>query len=109
MNFGKFIYEQRKKEKDQKKHQHSQKLKEIKFTPTIDQHDYMIKINHAVEFLKKEHKLKTSMMFRGREMSHKEIGFEIMNRVIKDLAEFGDPDSHPRMIGRSIILNFTPK
>ncbi len=109
MDFGKFLYEQKKKEKEQKKHQHAQKLKEIKFSASIDPHDYSIKIGHATEFLKESHKVKASMMFRGREMSHKEIGFEVMNNVVKDLDAYGVPESPPKLIGKSIIINFNPK
>lgn len=109
MDFGKYIYEQKKKEKEQKKHQHAQKQKEIKFSASIDPHDYGIKIDHAIEFLKDGHKVKATMMFRGRELSHKEIGFDVMNKVVKDLAEYGTPEAPPKLIGKNIITNFNPK
>lgn len=109
VDFGKLIYEQKKKDKDQRRHQHAQKHKEIKFTPSIDPHDYQIKITHAIEFLEKNYKLKATMMFRGREMAHKELGFGVMERLVKDLAAHGVPEAPPKLIGRSIIINFSPE
>jgi translation initiation factor IF-3 len=108
MNFGKFLYEQRKKEKEQRKAQHTQKMKEVKFSANIDPHDYQIKLRHSVEFLEKGCKVKAVMMFKGRQLSHKEIGFDIMKKVVKDLENIGIPEAAPKLIGRSIILNFNP-
>lgn len=108
INYGKVIYEQRKKEKEQRKLQHAHKAKEIKFGCNIDPHDYQIKINHAIDFLKKSYNLKASMMFKGREMAHKELGFGIMQKVVKDLEGHGIAENTPRLIGRSIIINFNP-
>ena len=109
IDYGKYLYEQRKKEKDQKKHQHAQKHKEVRFSASIDPHDYSIKVDHAIEFLKKDYKVKVSMMFRGREMAHKEIGFEVMGKVLKALEPFGEAESPPKLIGRSIIMSFNSK
>jgi translation initiation factor IF-3 len=108
MNFGKFIYEQKKKEKDQRKSHHVQKNKEVKFSVNIDSHDYQTKVRHAVEFLEKGHKVKGVMMFRGRELSHKELGFAIIEKLVKDLAEVGVPETSPKLLGNTIIVAFNP-
>lgn len=108
IDFGKLIYEQKKKDKDQKRHQHAQKHKEVKFTSNIDPHDYQIKVSHTVEFLKKNYKVKATMIFRGREMAHKELGFDIMERLVKDVAGHGVPEAPPKLMGRNIIVSFSP-
>lgn len=108
MDFGKLVYEQKKKKRDQKKHQHAQKVKEIKFRINIDQHDYEMKINHAIEFFEKGYKVKVTLMFRGREMAHKEIGFDIIKKVIEDLKEHGTAEMTPKMLGRNISVSFSP-
>jgi translation initiation factor IF-3 len=107
MDFGKFQYEQQKKERDAKKKQTQSKLKEVKFHPNIDEHDYQTKINRAIDFLKKGYKVKASMFFRGREMAHTEIGMKVMERVSQDLAEYGSSDRAQRN-GRMIIVLLTP-
>ncbi|OGV55648.1 MAG: translation initiation factor IF-3 [Lentisphaerae bacterium GWF2_52_8] len=109
MDFGKLRYEQKKKVKDQKKHQLAQKLKEVKFRVSIDEHDFGYKIEHSIEFLSKGCKLKITLMFRGREMAHQEIGFDLMKRIITTLAEHGTPESEPKLFGRNIVVNFNPK
>jgi translation initiation factor IF-3 len=108
INYGKLIYEHKRKEKDQRKQQHANKVKEVKFGANIDPHDYQIKINHAIEFLTKSYKVKTSMMFKGREMAHKELGYAIMQKVVKDLEGHGIAETAPKLIGRSIFINFNP-
>ena len=108
MDYGKLQYERKKKLREQKKHHHAQKLKEVKFRLRIDQHDYDYKIQHAADFLGKGDKVKVSLMFRGREMAHKDMGFELMKRVIEDLAEYGKAESMPRMMGRSINVMIVP-
>ena len=108
MNYGKLVYEQRKKLKEQKKHHHTQKVKEIRFHVNTDPHDYGYKINHGVEFLKDGDKLKVTVVFRGREMAHKEIGYELMNKVIQGLSEYGETDGKPKAFGRNLIATFNP-
>ncbi|MBN2642983.1 MAG: translation initiation factor IF-3 [Victivallales bacterium] len=108
MDFGKLQYEQKRNLRSQKKSNHAQKVKEVKFRVNIDKHDYEYKIHHAVEFLSKGHKLKATLMFRGREMAHKEIGFELIEQVVKDLEEHGTADAKPKLMGRNISLTFTP-
>ncbi len=108
MDFGKLQYEHKKRQRDQKKSLHANKLKEVKFRLRIEKHDYDCKLNHAIEFLEKGHKVKISLMFRGREMAHKDFGLELVKKVILDLEEHGKADSEPRVVGRSISLTLTP-
>ncbi len=108
MDYGKLQYDRKKKIRDQKKSHHAQKLKEVKFRLRIEEHDYNYKINHAIEFLGKGYKLKTSLMFRGREMAHKDMGFGLMERVIKDLEEHGKAEAPLKLMGRNITVTFTP-
>ncbi len=109
MNFGKLRYEHKKRAREQRKNQYSHKLKEVKFRIRIEDHDYQYKINHAIEFLEKGHKVKATLMFRGREMAHKELGFELIKKVVEDLTEYGVPESEPKMMGRNIIVFFAPR
>ncbi len=109
MDFGKLRYEQKKKIKDQKKHSVAQKVKEIKLRVGIDTHDYGYKTEHAHEFLEKNHKLKITLAFRGREMAHKDMGFQLIEKVIEDLKDVGIPDGTPKLIGRNLCISFSPK
>jgi len=108
MDFGKLVYEQKKKLRDQKKHHHAQKVKEIKFHVNIDPHDYGYKIGHGLEFLKEGDKLKVTLVFRGREMAHKDIGYELMDKIIQALAEYGEADGKPKTFGRNLTVTFNP-
>lgn len=108
-DFGKLVYEQKKKLKDQKKNSQAQKTKEIKFRLHIDTHDYEVKLNHAREFLAEGNKLRVTLMFKGREMAHQEMGFELINKVIEDLKEDGVVDSPAKLFGKNIQMTFNPK
>lgn len=105
MDFGKFRYDEGMKRKASRKQSriHSKALKEIKFHANVAEHDYATKVNHARKFVEKGHKVKLSLQFRGRENAHKELGFEVINSVIKDLMDTCVVDSEPKMIGRTII------
>ncbi|MCF7791117.1 MAG: translation initiation factor IF-3 [Victivallales bacterium] len=107
MDFGKLVYEQKQKKKNQKKTQSVQKTKEIKFHVNTDDHDYNIKIDHAIKFLEKGYKVKISLFFRGREAAHKEIGFDLINKTVEKLSEYGKADKAPALSGRiiSVLLN----
>ena len=107
LDFGKFQYEQSKKGKDQKRHPKS-KLKEVKFRVRIEQHDYMVKLKRAEDFLDKGNKVKLTLSFRGREMEHKELGFDVVKRAVKDLTHVGVSDGDPKMAGRNITLVVNP-
>ena len=108
MDYGKLLYERKKNIKAQKKSSSAQKLKEIKFHVSIDTHDYQYKIKRGIEFLQKGSKLKVSLVFRGREMAHKEMGFELINRIIEDIKPYGTAENRPKMTGRNIMLTFAP-
>lgn len=106
IDYGKFQYEQAKKDKEKKTT--STKLKEVKFRVRIDQHDYMTKLRRAEDFLDRGNKLKITLMFRGREMEHKDIGFEVVNRAVTDLEHMAKADSAPRLVGRNITMTLSP-
>lgn len=108
VDYGKYRYEQSKKQKETKKHQHSNKLKEIHLSPVIDPHDFGIKLQHAVEFLCDDMKVKVALRFKGRQMAHQEIGFEVVQKFVDDIKAWGHPDAPPKMIGRSINLMLSP-
>lgn len=109
LDFGKYMYEEAKKKKENKaKAAPSSKIKEVKFRVRTEEHDYMTKLRHAEEFLYKGNKLKLSLMFRGREMEHQELGLEVVKRMVSDLVHVGHADSPPRAAGRNISLIMTP-
>ena len=109
-NYGKFLYEESKRGKSPK---HSAgKLKEIQISPVIESHDLSVKREHAVQFLCADMKVKVKMRFRGRQKAHKEIGLEVMNRFVKELALYCQPDSPPKMLGDrdlNVVLSPLPR
>ena len=109
MDYGKFKYEQSKREGTARKKQHVQQLKEVKLRPKIADHDFDFKVQHARAFLQARDKVKVTLTFRGREMAHPELGYQMMQRVIADLAEFGSPESLPRSEGRTLVMVMMPK
>jgi translation initiation factor IF-3 len=108
VDFGKFRYELAKKEKDSRKHQHASTVKEVQLSPRIDPHDLGIKVQHAVNFLCEDMKVKVALKFRGREMAHTEIGFQVITKFIEQIAPFGHPDFQPKLVGRAINLMISP-
>ena len=108
VDYGKFRYEQAKKEKEARKHQHANKVKEIQLTATIDPHDFGVKSHHAVEFLCEEMKVKATLRFRGREMAHTELGFQVVEKFIKDLSPYGHPDAPAKLVGKGIHIMISP-
>jgi translation initiation factor IF-3 len=108
VDYGKFRYEQAKKEKEAKKHHHANKVKEVQLSPSIDPHDFGVKLGHAIDFLCEEMKVKISLRFRGREMAHKEFGFQTVEKFLKDVAAYGHPDSAPKLIGKGITVMLSP-
>ena len=109
MDFGKWLYEQKRKSKQSHKKQHVTTLKEIRLRPKIDPHDRDIKINHAIKFLEKGHKVQFTMLFRGREMMHVDIGYKIMAEVVETLEAYAKIERDAKMLGRRITLVVTPK
>jgi len=108
IEFGKFRYELAKKEKESRKHQHASTVKEVQLSPRIDPHDLGIKIEHAIEFLCDDMKVKVALKFRGREMAHTEIGFDVIKLFLEKISPFGHPDFAPKLIGKGINVMITP-
>ncbi|CRX38691.1 Translation initiation factor IF-3 [Estrella lausannensis] len=109
MNFGKFRYDQTKREKENKKAQHQIKVKEVKFKPNIDDHDLETKLRQAKDFLLKGNKVKITLAFRGREMMHPEVGRALMTKVCDELAEISIAEAPPSMMGRILSTVLSPK
>ena len=106
MDFGKYVYE------EQKKHSHAKatasKIKEIEFTARIEQNDFYTKLRHAEEFLDHGNKVKLRLKFRGREMAHTEIGFDVIRKAVVELEGMGHPDNEPKLMGKQINVMLTP-
>jgi translation initiation factor IF-3 len=109
MDFGKFLYEQSKKAKIAKKKQHTIHLKEMRFRPKTEEHDYQFKLKHVQDFLAGGNKVKVFVEYRGRELVHKELGTKVLERIIADLAEYGSPEMSAKMEGRSLSVIFIAK
>jgi translation initiation factor IF-3 len=108
MDYSKYKYDQEKKERRIKKNQHVTHLKQIRLKPNIGEGDYQIKLRQVVGFLDKKDKVKINLFFRGREMTHKELGRNVLERIIKDTAEHGHPDKAPSMEGRVMFVLLNP-
>ncbi|HUV30204.1 MAG TPA: translation initiation factor IF-3 [Acidobacteriota bacterium] len=109
MDFGKYKYELAKKDKVSKKRQHALQLKEMRYRPKIDDHDYDFKTRHVREFLEAGSKVRVFVMFRGREMTHQEFGRKILNRVKEDLEDIAQVDVAPKMEGYTMSMILSPK
>ena len=108
MDYGKYKYEQQKRESEARKNQKIIEVKEIKFRPGTDTHDYEVKMRSVTKFLEKGDKVKITMRFRGREMAHQELGTELMERVALDTAHLGKPDVIPKVEGRQMVMIIYP-
>lgn len=108
INFGKFRYDQTKREKESKKAQHQVKVKEIKLKPNTDDHDLDTKKRHAKDFIAKGNKVKVTCTFRGREMAHPEIGEKMMQKFCSDLEDVAMAESPPKLMGRMLIVVLAP-
>lgn len=109
MDYGKYKYEMSKKAQESKKHQTMITVKEVKMRPRTDDHDIGFKINNAKRFLSDGNKVKVSIMFRGREMAHPELGRALLERVVKELENESAVEQQPRMEGRNMFLLLGPK
>jgi translation initiation factor IF-3 len=109
IDYGKFNYERQKKEKQAKKNQSVMHVKEIRFNPNTDEHDVDFKTKHLRQFLMEGHKVKATVMFRGRMITHPEIGRELMNSVLTKLEDIGKLEGPPKMEGRQLIAYLTPE
>ncbi len=108
LDFGKYQYDQKKKAKEAKKTQNVINVKEVKFKQNIAEHDYQTKLRNATKFLEAKDKVKVSLRFRGREVVHKNLTFELFNRFKDDLAELAKPEIGPKMEGRQVIMILSP-
>ncbi len=108
VDFGKYRYEQAKKDKESKKHQHASTVKEVQLSPRIDPHDLGVKTDHAIDFLCEDMKVKVTLKFRGREMQHTEYGFQVIKKFLEDVAPYGHRDFEPKLIGKGINVMVSP-
>jgi len=109
MDFGKYKYEMQKKAAEAKKNQRIIEIKEVKFRPNIDDHDYDVKMRNVTRFLEDGDKVKVTLRFRGREMAHIEIGRDLLERIKTDIDELGKVESMPKMEGRQMIMVVAPR
>lgn len=109
MDFGKYKYEQSKREKEARKKQKVINVKEIRMNPTIDEHDFQVRLKNAIKFLTDGNKVKVSIRFRGRQMSHTELGKEVLNRMAEQIKEVGVVEKPPKMEGRNMVMTISPK
>ena len=108
MDYGKFRYEEARRAREAKKKQHTMHVKEVKYRPGIEEHDYEFKTRHVRRFLKDGDKVKVTMMFRGRQLSHPELGLEVLERVLGDIEDVGKIESQPTREGRTMTMVIAP-
>jgi translation initiation factor IF-3 len=112
VDYGKFLYEEAKRNKDSQAHQSASRMKELQLSPAIDPHDMQVKMNHAVDFLCDDLKVRIKLRFRGRQKAHKQVGFDVVNKFVKDIAAYGQADSPPKMLGDrdlNVVLSPLPR
>jgi len=109
LDYGKFKYQSQKKANEARKKQKTVDVKEIKMRPNIDTHDYDVKMRNMKRFFDAGDKVKVSLRFRGREMAHKELGFQLLNRVKEDIVEYAKVESEAKLEGRQMIMILAPK
>ncbi|HEX9637910.1 MAG TPA: translation initiation factor IF-3 [Acidobacteriota bacterium] len=109
LNFGKYLYQQDKKAQEARRHQRQTQLKEIKFRPKTDEHDYQFKKNHIARFLDSGHMVKATVMYRGREIHHVDVGRRILDRLLGELGDFCSVERTPKLEGRNLSMILTPK
>lgn len=109
MDVGKYKYELEKKEREARKHQTHTKVKEIKFHANTDTHDFELKVRQIRGFLEEGHRVKVSLMFRGREQAHQELGYELMKRVGTSIEDIATGDKTPQKMGRILNMMFAPR
>jgi len=109
MDYGKYRYEQTKREKEVRRHQHIVEIKEIRMSPSIGINDFNVKLRNGQKFLKEGDRLKVTIRFRGREMAHTDIGEKLLLKFAEECAEFGNVDKNPKLDGRHMSLYLTPK
>jgi translation initiation factor IF-3 len=108
MDYGKYKYEEARRAREARKKQHTVQVKEVKYRPGIEDHDYEFKTRHVRRFLEDGDKVKVTMMFRGRQMAHPELGLEVLERVVADVEDVGRIESQPTREGRTMIMVLSP-
>jgi len=112
VDYGKFLYEEAKRNKDSQSNQSASKMKELQLSPAIDPHDMQVKMNHAIQFLCDDMKVRIKLRFRGRQKAHKQVGFDVINKFVKEIALYGQADSPPKMLGDrdlNVVISPLPK
>ncbi|MBT5891920.1 MAG: translation initiation factor IF-3 [Gammaproteobacteria bacterium] len=109
LDFGKFLFEQSKKNQSSKKKQKQVQVKEVKFRPGTDNNDYQVKLRNLTRFLEGGDKAKVTLRYRGREMAHQELGVQLLKRVEKDLSELAVVEQFPKMEGRQLVMVMSPR
>lgn len=109
VNYGKLLYEEAKRSKDARAPQSASRMKELQLSPSIDPHDLAVKRDHAIQFLCDDLKVRIKLRFKGRQKAHKEVGFQVVNKFVSDVALYGHADSPPKMLGdRDLNVVLTP-
>jgi translation initiation factor IF-3 len=108
MDYGKYLYQMKRKAHEARKHQKNVTVKEVKFRPNTDEHDYEFKKNHIIRFLQQGNKVKANVWFRGREIVHKDIGRALIQRLMEELEEVGVVENRPKMEGNNLVAMFAP-
>ncbi len=109
VDYGKFLYEEAKREKESRSSQSASRMKELQLSAVIDPHDLAVKRDHAIQFLCDDLKVRVKLRFKGRQKAHKEVGFEVVNKFVRDVAAYGQADSPPKMMGdRDLNVVLTP-
>ena len=109
VNYGKFLYEEAKRSKNAQARPSASRMKELQLSPTIDPHDLAVKRDHAIQFLCDDLKVRVKLRFKGRQKAHKEVGFEVVNKFVREVAAYGHADSPPKMLGdRDLNVLLTP-
>lgn len=109
VNYGKFLYEESKRLKDSRTPQSASRMKELQLSPAIDPHDLAVKRDHAIQFLCDDLKVRIKLRFKGRQKAHKEVGFQVVNKFVSEVALYGHADSPPKMLGdRDLNVVITP-
>ncbi|HRD50733.1 MAG: translation initiation factor IF-3 [Candidatus Competibacter sp.] len=108
MDYGKFRFDQAKKQQEARKKQKQIQVKEVKFRPGTDEGDYQVKLRNLIRFLTEGDKAKVTLRFRGREMAHQDLGMNLLKRVEADLAPYGTVEQRPRMEGRQMVMTIAP-
>ena len=112
VDYGKFQYEESKRGKEAQGRQSGNRMKELQITPSIESHDFVVKLSHAIQFLCDDTKVRIKLRYRGRQKAHKEFGFEVVNRFVKEVAAYGKPDAPPKLAGDrdlSVLISPLPR